>query len=266
MTSISETGHAINVANFESLIISAIAFGTSYNPSKDSIKLPALQALLSASKESLNTVNVALAYSNSVSEREAAFEPFSKLITRVNNAPKASATSVKVDESIQTIVRKLHGRRRASAKITDVENKASETNGKELNQIFGCTIKLRQQVAKLRKLITLLESVTFYATNEEDLKIVSLKAMQRLLKNASIDVIKASFQLSNARIARNRILYKPITGLADLALDIKTYIKSVFGTTSPQYKQIARLNFINKKTNLQQQTAVSNLTIAACIV
>ena len=59
MTSISETGHANNVANFESLIISASAFGTSYYPSKDSIKLPALQALLTASKQSLNAVNIA---------------------------------------------------------------------------------------------------------------------------------------------------------------------------------------------------------------
>ena len=49
MASISETGHANNVANLESLIISATAFGTSYNPSKDSIKLPALQILLTNS-------------------------------------------------------------------------------------------------------------------------------------------------------------------------------------------------------------------------
>jgi hypothetical protein len=46
MASISETGHAKNVTNLESLITSITAFGTSYNPSKDSIKLTALQALL----------------------------------------------------------------------------------------------------------------------------------------------------------------------------------------------------------------------------
>ena len=71
MASTTETGHANNVANFESLITSATAFGTSYNPSKDSIKVPALQTLLTASKESLNALNIAQsAYSNSVAARE----------------------------------------------------------------------------------------------------------------------------------------------------------------------------------------------------
>ena len=44
--------------------------------------------------------------------------------------------------------------------------------------------------------------------------------------------------LSNARISRNDILYKANTGLVDIALDTKTYIKSLYGATSPQYKQV----------------------------
>jgi len=49
--------------------------------------------------------------------------------------------------------------------------------------------------------------------------------------------------LSNARITRNDILYKPNTGLVDIAIDTKTYIKSVFGASSPQYKQVSGLEF-----------------------
>ena len=90
MASTSETGHSKNVTNLESLITSATALGTSYNPSKDSIKLPALQTLLSTSKETLSAVNTAeSAYSNSVDARELEFKPLGKLITRVNNALKA---------------------------------------------------------------------------------------------------------------------------------------------------------------------------------
>lgn len=144
MASTSETGHAKNVTNLESLITSIIAFGTSYNPSKNSIKLNALQALLTASKQSLNAVNIAQsAYSNAVAARESAFKPFSKLITRVNNALKASDTTVQVDESAQSIVRKLQGKR-ASAKLTDEEKKALEADGKEVNQISNSSNELRQ--------------------------------------------------------------------------------------------------------------------------
>ena len=81
MASTTETGHANNVANFESLIISATAFGTSYNPSKESIKLTTLQILLTNSKETLNSLNISQsAYSNAVAARESAFEPFSNLL------------------------------------------------------------------------------------------------------------------------------------------------------------------------------------------
>jgi hypothetical protein len=74
MASTSETGHANNVANFENLITSATAFGTSYNPSKSTLKLTALQTLFDAAKESLNAVNIAQsAYSNAVAAREFAF-------------------------------------------------------------------------------------------------------------------------------------------------------------------------------------------------
>ncbi|MFA6401072.1 MAG: hypothetical protein WCX31_05525 [Salinivirgaceae bacterium] len=42
MTSTSETGHAKNVTNFDELISFVTGYGTTYNPSKDSIKLAAL--------------------------------------------------------------------------------------------------------------------------------------------------------------------------------------------------------------------------------
>ncbi len=243
MASISETGHANNVANLESLITSATAFGTSYNPSKDSIKLPALKSLLSASKESLNAVNIAQsAYSNAVAARESAFEPFSKLITRVNNALKASDTTVQVDESAQTIVRKLQGKR-ASAKLSDEEKKALEAEGKEVNQISAAQLSYDSKLENLDKLIMLLTSVPLYNPNEEDLKVESLKTLYDGFKTLNNDVLTATIQLSNARISRNDILYKPLTGLVDIAFDAKVYIKSVFGATSPQFKQVSKLNF-----------------------
>jgi hypothetical protein len=76
------------MTNLESLITSIIALGTTYNPSRDSIKLAALQTLLDESKKSLNTVNIAqVAYSNAVAARKVAFQPFSQLITRIYNSP-----------------------------------------------------------------------------------------------------------------------------------------------------------------------------------
>ena len=246
MSTISETGHAINVANLETLITSVTAFGASYNPAKTSLKIPALNGLLTAARGALNAVNIAQsAYSNAVDAREVAFDPFGKLITRVNNALKASDTTPQVDESAQTIFRKLQGKR-SDAKLSDQE-KDTEENGKEANQISTAQLSYDSKLENFDKLIMLLESTPLYAPNEEDLKVASLKALYTSLKTTNTEVLTTSIQLSNARINRNEILYKPITGLVDIASDTKTYLKSVFGATSPQYKQISKLKFTTKK-------------------
>ena len=247
MTNTSETGHAKNVTNLESLITSIVALETSYNPSRDSIKLPALQALLTASTESLNAVNIAqAAYSNAVAARKVAFEPFSKLITRVMNSLKASGASTQVVQSARTIVRKLQGRR-ASAKITEEEKKALEAEGKEVNQISASQMSFDNRIENFDRLIMLLSSIPLYNPNEAELKVETLKALHNQLKEKNSEVILPIVQLSNSRIARNKILYKENTGIVDIAVDSKTYIKSVFGATSPQYKQVSRLYFKNRE-------------------
>ena len=247
MTNTSETGHAKNVTNLESLITSIIALETSYNPSRDSIKLTSLQTLLTASTESLNAVNIAqAAYSNAVAARKVAFEPFSKLITRVMNSLKASGASTQVVQSARTIVRKLQGRR-ASAKITEEEKKAIEAEGKEVNQISASQMSFDNRIENFDRLIMLLSSIPLYNPNEAELKVETLKALHNQLKEKNTEVILPIVQLSNSRIARNKILYSENTGLVDVALDSKTYIKSIFGATSPQYKQISKLRFIRPK-------------------
>lgn len=98
----------------------------------------------------------------------------------------------------------------------------------------------------LDRLIALLETIPEYSPNEEDLKVESLKALQGELKAKNMDVLTATIQLGNARITRNDILYKPSSGLVDTANDIKLYIKSVFGASSPQFKQISKLSFFSR--------------------
>lgn len=247
MASNTETSIANNVSNFEFLTTSILAFGTNYNPSKNSIKHPALLVLLNTSKESLNSVNIAQsAYSNATAAREAVFNPLSKHITRVYNAIKASDTTKQVDENVQTIVRKLQGRR-ASAKLTDEEKNTLASQGTETNQVSSTQMSFDNRIENLDKLVMLLDSIPEYAPNEEDLTVEYLKTHQAELKSKNNEAITATILLSNARISRNDILYKPLTGLVDVALDAKTYIKSVYGATSPQYKQISKLRFITRK-------------------
>lgn len=112
MASTSETGHAKNVANFEDLISFCTGYGTQYNPSKASIKLPALNTQFTSGKNSLTTINTLLPPStNAINARDIVFSPLNKLITRVMNAVASSNVSKQVIADAKTIARKLQGKR-----------------------------------------------------------------------------------------------------------------------------------------------------------
>ena len=245
MASTSETGHAKNVANFEKLIAETSAFGETFNPSKATLKLTALNTQLATAKAAIAAVNSAEpAYKNAVSARDAAFAPLGKLITRINNALKASDTTVQEDESALTLVRKLQGRR-ATAKKTEDEKKALAAEGKEVVEISSSQMSFDSRLENFDRLIKLLSSIPAYAPNEKDLKVEALTALYNDLKAKNMAVINAETPLSTARIARNEVLYKQNTGIVDITVDVKNYVKSVFGATSPQYKLISNLKFTN---------------------
>jgi len=247
MSSTSETGHAKNVANYEKLIANVTALGTPYNPSKASLKLPALNTQLTAAKTAIAAVNSAEpAYKNAVSARDVAFAPLSKLITRVSNALKASDTTAQVDESAMTLIRKLQGRR-ATPKMTEEEKKVAAEAGNEVTEISSSQMSFDSRLDNFDKLIKLLTSVGEYDPNEPDLGIDALIAIYGDLSIKNSAVTLAAAPLTNARIARNDVLYKAGTGVVDTSVDVKTYVKSVFGATSPQYKTISGLKFTSNK-------------------
>lgn len=100
-----------------------------------------------------------------------------------------------------------------------------------------------ERVDNFEKLIALLQTIPEYNPNEEELKIETLQALLSDLKAKNSEVIKTYLVLETARGLRNDVLYKPISGLIDISSDVKSYIKSVFGATSTQYKLVSKLRF-----------------------
>ena len=243
MASTSETGHAKNVANFDELISFVTGYRESYNPSKATIKLDALKALSDHAKTSINAVSsMEPAYKSAVAARDVVFIPLSKLTTRIMNSIKATDTTVQVDENARTLVRKIQGVR-ATAKKTEDEKKALAEKGKEVVEISTSQMSYDSRLDNFFKLIQLLSSVPEYNPNETELKIEHLNTILDDLKAKNAAVVESYIPLSNARIRRNDLLYKENTGLYDVAMDVKNYIKSVFGATSPQYKQVSKIKF-----------------------
>lgn len=239
----SETGHAKNLANFEQLISIVISYGTSYNPSRTALKISALQNLATSAQNTANTLKTVMpVYYNAVAARREAFKLLKPLITRTQNALKVTDTSDKTKENVRTIVRKIRGTR-SKPKKSKEEKAALAAEGIKIKENSSAQLSYDNRLDNFDLFITHLAGIPQYTPNETELKIDNLIAVKNSLIEKNSDVITAETTLSNARIARNEIFYKKGTGLVDITVDVKTYIKSVYGHKSPQYKQVSSLKF-----------------------
>lgn len=242
MKSAIETGHAKNLANLEQLISLASGMDGNYNPSNPSLKIESLQALSGSCKNAMDVIKSAsAAWSNATDARESAFAELSKLVSRIGSALKASTAPDGANQTARSHIRKIQGRR--------IRPKRSAINAEvtmETRSISTSQMSFDNRLDNFGKLTEFLATVTEYTPNEHDLQVSFLKSFYNELKQKNSAVISASGALNNARIARNALMYKPKTGLVDVALGVKAYIKSVFGTGSPQYKQVASIDFIKR--------------------
>ncbi|MDD5572012.1 MAG: hypothetical protein PHD97_12755 [Bacteroidales bacterium] len=245
MNTIFETGHSKNVANFEEVISICTGYGAAYNPSKASIKIPAMTTLLTTARNVLQAAKAAkTTYDNATNARELTFSNLKKLSTRIINALEATdATQQLIDDAL-TINHKIHGVR--AKKL--VEKPVDETATAVAPEDEHKNISVSQQsydslVDHFAKLIQVVSSEPLYAPNEADLKVTALNAQLTSLKAANTSVINAHTAYTNTNIGRNSVLYQPVVGLFDIANEVKKYVKSVFGAISPQFKQISKIKF-----------------------
>ncbi len=242
MSPVYETGHEINLANLETLISRCIGFGENYNPTKNTIKIDALSASLNNAKQVfLNLRTAKTAYDNACNAREAAFAPFRKLATRIINAFHAAGASQHAVNDLKTINRKIQGKRAPERTHNTAENPATEST--ETKKISVSQQSYDSLIAHFEKIITFLAAEPLYNPNEADLKISHLNTMLNNYINLNSTVINTYTIYSSALIARNTLLYQPITGIVPLANDVKIYVKSVFGASSPEYKEVSAIKF-----------------------
>jgi hypothetical protein len=243
MSATKETGHLVNIESLDQMIVILKSYGTAYNPSNHDITIPQLEQILTNARATQSKLHeIKQPYTAAANAREEAFKPLSPLATRVLNALVATKTSPETDESAKALVHKIKGEKigtkKASVIVTTQDATQAQTTEKSSAQLG-----FDDQVQNLDQFIKLLEITPLYAPNETDLKIEVLKAYQDDLAAKNHTAIETKIAVDNARIARNEVFYKPLTGLVDSAADVKTYVKSVFGATSPQFRQISGLVF-----------------------
>jgi hypothetical protein len=237
------SGHQANLANLSKLNSFITGYGTQYNPSKAAIKQAAMTAMYTKAKSILGTVDNAVSdNTNAIKARIKVFKPLDKIATRVGDAADASEATDEINESIHSYVRKIHGTR-VSGKATDEEKAAAIAAGKPIVETTSHQRNFDSKMDNLKKLTSLLDTVEGYNPNETDLTVAGLTTYYEDLKAKNTAVVDSETPLSNARIARDTYFNQDSVGVVDITLDVKSYVKSVFGATSPQYKQVSALRF-----------------------
>ena len=238
MASTSETGHAKNVANFQDLIEFVTGYGATYNPSKNSLKLPQLISLKASADGNLSDViSKNTNYNNKVNERITAFSGLKSLSTRLVNALQTTDATDETIGNAKTFNRKMQGKKASASQTPTDPNTPAPTTISTSQQSYD------QLIQHLAGLTAVLEAEPSYSPNETDLQVATLQTKIAELTAKNTAVATAYTSISNSRIARNETLYTSATSLVETALEVKKYVKSVFGATSPQYTQVKSIEF-----------------------
>jgi len=233
-------GNASNVANFESFISSAIGFGDTYKPSEPTLKIEAMKAVLAEGKNVMHMIKIAIPNSkNAKTARDDAFDLLYKRATRVINAFEVNVHNLQSQAHFRTLNRILQGTKIKPRKKPEVNADPEEA----VKQNVSHKSDFENRLESFDAIIQFLATFPAYAPNEPELTVAGLTDFYNELKSFVSADVNAEVALDNARIYRDVTLFTPVTGLACVGKNGKLYVKSAYGSDSPQYKQIAKLRF-----------------------
>ena len=167
-----------------------------------------------------------------------AFRDIKHLSTRLMAALQSTDATKETIKDAAVFNRKLQGKRASSISQTPVD-----PNTQAPNTISASQQSYTQQIQHLSGLVAVLGSEASYTLNETDLQITNLQTMITDLTNHNNEVATAYAEVSNKRIDRNETLYGEEGSIIDSASEVKKYVKSIYGATSPQFAQIRGIQF-----------------------
>ena len=237
MSSTSETGHAVNLINFQTLVSRCAGYGPRYNTNNSRIQVANMSALSSNVINAIQNITTTKpAWDNAINIRQTIFADMVKLSTRVINAFEATENvTEKQVEDARTVIRKIRGERKSKKVVTPSPDSAE--------QISASQQSYANQILHFTELIGIVSADPTYTPNETELQVAQLQAFQQSMGN-SFDTVNTTQNPYLAALAtRNDLMYTSTTGLVDVALEAKKYVRSVSAITKEEFKQISGIKF-----------------------
>jgi hypothetical protein len=243
MASKSETGYVVFMTDLEKLWQSTVGFGTAYQPGNTDLLPAAIKVELDAERDLLKKLNIKAApWVKAVDEREDEIEVLSTLCRRVWESTVSSKASSKFADDVKSLVKKITGVR-ATPKIVMTKDATPLPTDESITQISASQMGIDNRLNHFDALIQLLKTEPAYDPAEADLKITALEAKHTAISGKNSAVIAAHPALDTARNQLKDKLYFATGNGAELSRKVKKYVRSAFGPSSWQYKQISGLKF-----------------------
>ena len=236
MPSTSEVGHAKNVANLQTLTEQVKVY-TLYNPPVTSIAVASLQNLYTTASTKLNEVeDKRLANKNAIALRQSTFENLKPISTKIINLLSILGLPDGILDQAKSLNRIIQGGQKKA--ITPLEE------GKKAPKTVSTSRQSYTQMAdNFGILLQLLATIPSYTPNEDELKLTNLNTYQTSLVSSTQAVDQTEAELNTKLIERDQLLYSDGTGLYDIAQNVKKYVKSIYGATSPEYTTVSAIKF-----------------------
>ena len=240
MASTSETGHARNVANLQKLTEQVTVY-TLYNPPVDNLKVANLQTLYTTASAKLNEVeDKRNANKNAITVRQSAFENLKSTATIIINHLEILGLPSGTIDQAKSLNRVIQGGQKKA--VTALEE------GKEETKTVSTSRQSYTQMAEnFGILLQLLGTIPTYNPNEDDLKLLNLETYKNSLVSSTQSVDQTEAELNNKLIERDQLLYADGTGLYSIVQNVKKYVKSLYGATSPEYTNVSSIEFTSRK-------------------
>ena len=240
MSSTSEVGHAKNVANLQKITQQVNTYSL-YNPPVENISLASLQALYTTANAKLIEVgDKRNANKNAIIVRQSAFENLKSTCTSIMNLLQILGLPQGTVDQAKSLNRAIQGSSKKPATPPEEGKEAPKTSSTS-RQSFT------QQAENFGLLVQLLATLPGYTPNEEDLQLNNLTTYHASLLSATLAVDQTESELNTKMIERDKILYAEETGLYSIAQNVKKYVKSLYGATSPEYLNVSAILFTNRK-------------------
>ncbi|MEQ9413032.1 MAG: hypothetical protein RIF39_04345 [Cyclobacteriaceae bacterium] len=230
--------HVKHVAIFEGFVGSCTGFGDKYNPGLPKLQLDALNVLLVNAREALTSAREKKAdYNRVTNSREILFRNLPRLAASVILTLDASGAKAETLNDARRCFRLLKGRR-ARVKALQADTEGEVKTGPRVAQLSYAS-----QADHFARLVQLVIASPTYLTNEPELSVPGLKATVKKLYSLNSEVATAKVALSNARIARNQVLYTTDSSIYKVGRAARKYVRAIFGPNSEQFNQVKSLVF-----------------------